>query len=91
LTRSPHSAPSASPAPPTTSPPITTTTSFAHRSRDSLHFSTQPNTPQSIPLEPRRRNFNLLRGSSSIRTVEVAAGRKKNVSGLHPSFLYRGN
>jgi hypothetical protein len=86
LTRSPHSAPSASPAPPTTSPPITTTTSLAHRWRDFLHSSTQPNTPQSIPLEPRRRNFNLLRGSSSIRTVEVAAGRKKNVSGLHPSL-----
>ncbi|KAG2743305.1 hypothetical protein P692DRAFT_201795013 [Suillus brevipes Sb2] len=78
LTRTPHSAPSASPAPPTTSQPITTTPSFAHRWRDFLHSSTQRNTPQSIPLEPRRRNFNLLRGSSSIRTVEVAAGRKKN-------------
>ncbi|KAG2742146.1 WD40 repeat-like protein [Suillus brevipes Sb2] len=52
--------------------------SFAHHWRNFLQLSTQPNAPQSIPLEPRRRNFNLLRGSSSIRTVEVAAGRKKN-------------
>ncbi|KIK38149.1 hypothetical protein CY34DRAFT_809696 [Suillus luteus UH-Slu-Lm8-n1] len=52
--------------------------SFAHRWRDILRFSTRPNAPQSTPLEPRRWNFNLSRGSSSIRTVEVAAGRKKN-------------
>ncbi|KIK35293.1 hypothetical protein CY34DRAFT_812266 [Suillus luteus UH-Slu-Lm8-n1] len=51
--------------------------SFAHRWRDILRFSTGPNAPQSTPLEPRRWNFNLSRGSSPIRTVEVAAGRKK--------------
>ncbi|KAG2737760.1 hypothetical protein P692DRAFT_20883245 [Suillus brevipes Sb2] len=60
--------------------------SFTHRWRDFLRLSTRPNTPQSIPLEPRRWNFNFLRGGSSISTVEVAAGRKKNVSGLHRSF-----
>ncbi|KAG2747531.1 hypothetical protein P692DRAFT_20736343, partial [Suillus brevipes Sb2] len=44
----------------------------------SLRVSTRPlNTPQSIPLEPRRWNFNLFPGGSSTRTVEVAAGRKK--------------
>ncbi|KAG2029951.1 hypothetical protein BDR03DRAFT_975299 [Suillus americanus] len=44
-----------------------------------MRFSTQPpNAPQSIPLEPRRWNFNLFSGGSSIRTAEVAAGRKKN-------------
>ncbi|KAG1808984.1 WD40-repeat-containing domain protein [Suillus subaureus] len=49
----------------------------------SLHFSTRPpNGPQSIPLEPRRWNFNLFSGGSSIRSVDVPAGRKKNVSGL---------
>ncbi|KIK36813.1 hypothetical protein CY34DRAFT_491652 [Suillus luteus UH-Slu-Lm8-n1] len=52
--------------------------SFSHRWRDILRVSTGPNAPQSIPLEPRRWNFNLSRGGSSIRTVEVAAGRKKN-------------
>ncbi|KAG2339016.1 WD40 repeat-like protein [Suillus weaverae] len=46
---------------------------------DSLHFSARPsNTPQSIPLESRRWNFNLFPGGSSIPTIEVAAGRKKN-------------
>ncbi|KAG2067068.1 hypothetical protein BDR04DRAFT_1144516 [Suillus decipiens] len=45
----------------------------------SLRFSTRPpNTPQSIPLESRRWNFNVFSGGSSIRTVEVPAGRKKN-------------
>ncbi|KAG2747519.1 WD40 repeat-like protein, partial [Suillus brevipes Sb2] len=45
----------------------------------SLRATTRPsNTSQSIPLEPRRWNFNLLRGGSSIPTVEVAAGRKKS-------------
>ncbi|KAG2747557.1 WD40 repeat-like protein [Suillus brevipes Sb2] len=51
--------------------------SFAHRWRDFLRFCTRPNAPQSIPLEPRWWNFNLLKGGSSIRPVEVAAGRKK--------------
>jgi hypothetical protein len=59
--------------------------SSALRWRDlfsSLRVSTRPlNTPQSIPLEPRRWNFNLFPGGSSTRTVEVAAGRKKKVSG----------
>ncbi|KAG2738065.1 hypothetical protein P692DRAFT_20928051, partial [Suillus brevipes Sb2] len=45
----------------------------------SLHATTRPsNASQSIPLEPRRWKFNLLRGGSSIPMVEVAAGRKKN-------------
>ncbi|KIK35613.1 hypothetical protein CY34DRAFT_812020 [Suillus luteus UH-Slu-Lm8-n1] len=45
---------------------------------NSLHFTTRPNAPQSISLQPRRWNFNLFPGGSSIPTVEVAAGRKKN-------------
>lgn len=50
----------------------------------SLHVSTRPpSAPHLIPLETRRWNLNLFRGGSSISTVEVAAGRKKNVSGLH--------
>ncbi|KIK38934.1 hypothetical protein CY34DRAFT_808870 [Suillus luteus UH-Slu-Lm8-n1] len=54
--------------------------SVAHHWRDFLRFSTRPNlnAPQAIPLETRRSNFNLFRGGSSIPTVEVAAGRKKN-------------
>ncbi|KAG2339003.1 hypothetical protein BDR05DRAFT_1003685 [Suillus weaverae] len=45
---------------------------------DSLRFSAQSgDAPQSIQLAPRRRNFNLFPGGSSIPTVEVAAGRKK--------------
>ncbi|KIK42306.1 hypothetical protein CY34DRAFT_805050 [Suillus luteus UH-Slu-Lm8-n1] len=45
----------------------------------SLHASTRPsNTSQSTPLEPRRLNFKLSRGGSSMPTVEVAAGRKKS-------------
>ncbi|KAG2065990.1 hypothetical protein BDR04DRAFT_1107471, partial [Suillus decipiens] len=45
----------------------------------SVHFSPRPpNRPKSIPLEPRHWNFNLFSGGSSIRTIDVAAGRKKN-------------
>ncbi|KAG2752847.1 WD40 repeat-like protein [Suillus brevipes Sb2] len=52
---------------------------YRHRNfLNSLHFTTPPNAPQSISLQPRRRNFNLFPGGSSIPTVEVAAGRKKN-------------
>ncbi|KAG2737701.1 hypothetical protein P692DRAFT_201578598 [Suillus brevipes Sb2] len=49
--------------------------------RESRHrnlLNSLPNAPQSISLQPRRRNFNLFPGGSSIPTVEVAAGRKKN-------------
>ncbi|KAG2747529.1 WD40 repeat-like protein [Suillus brevipes Sb2] len=53
-------------------------TSFAHRLRDSLRFSTRSNAPQSIPFETRHWNLNVFRGGSSVPTVEVAAGRKKN-------------
>ncbi|KAG2339007.1 hypothetical protein BDR05DRAFT_1003689 [Suillus weaverae] len=50
-----------------------------HNFLDSLRFSTRSgDAPQSIPLEPWRWNFNLFPGGSSIPTVEVAAGRKKN-------------
>ncbi|KAG2742426.1 WD40 repeat-like protein [Suillus brevipes Sb2] len=45
---------------------------------NSLHFATRPNAPQSISLQSRRWNFHLFPGGSSIPTVEVAAGRKKN-------------
>ncbi|KAG2752811.1 hypothetical protein P692DRAFT_20268582, partial [Suillus brevipes Sb2] len=44
---------------------------------NSLHFTTRLNAPQSISLQPRRWNFNLFPGGSSIPIVEVAAGRKK--------------
>ncbi|KAG2065994.1 WD40 repeat-like protein [Suillus decipiens] len=37
-----------------------------------------PNTPQSIPLQPRRWNSSLFPVRNSIRTIDVAAGRKKN-------------
>ncbi|KAG2757559.1 WD40 repeat-like protein [Suillus brevipes Sb2] len=52
---------------------------YRHRNfLNSLHFTTPPNAPQSLSLQPRRRNFNLFPGGSSIPIVEVAAGRKKN-------------
>jgi hypothetical protein len=47
----------------------------------------RPNAPESISLQPRRWNFNFFPGGSSIPTLEVAAGRKKNVSGIHRSCL----
>ncbi|KIK38936.1 hypothetical protein CY34DRAFT_364355 [Suillus luteus UH-Slu-Lm8-n1] len=52
--------------------------SVAHRWRNFLRFTDRPNAPQSRPPETRHWGFNLSRGGSSIPTVEVAAGRKKN-------------
>ncbi|KAG2741418.1 hypothetical protein P692DRAFT_20255819 [Suillus brevipes Sb2] len=44
-----------------------------------MRVSTRPpDASRSMPSEPRWWNFNSLRGGSSIRTIEVAAGRKKN-------------
>ncbi|KAG2059904.1 WD40 repeat-like protein [Suillus hirtellus] len=64
---------------PTPSPASPSSSLYWRNLFSSLPFSTRhANAPQSIPLEPRRWNFNLFPRGSSIRTVEVAAGRKKN-------------
>jgi hypothetical protein len=69
--------------PRSTAPPARPLSSLWRNLLGSLRFGTRPpNAPQSILLEPRRWNFNLFSGGSSITTVEVAAGRKKNVSDL---------
>jgi WD40 repeat protein len=50
-----------------------------------LRFSIRPaNTPQSIPTRARRRNFNLFPVGNSIRTVDVAAGKKKQRIAISP-------
>jgi len=64
--------------PRSTAPPARPLSSLWRNLLGSLRFGTRPpNAPQSILLEPRRWNFNLFSGGSSITTVEVAAGRKK--------------
>ncbi|KAG1808979.1 uncharacterized protein BJ212DRAFT_1381776 [Suillus subaureus] len=70
-------------------PPASSSTSLHWRSLfGSLRFSTRSaDAPQSIPLQPRRWNFNLFSVGNSVRTIGVAAGRKKNASGFHRSFL----
>ncbi|KAG1893788.1 uncharacterized protein F5891DRAFT_762096 [Suillus fuscotomentosus] len=64
---------------PTSSPASPSSSLHWRNLLSSLPFSIgHANAPQSIPLEPRRWNFNLFPRGSSISTVEVAAGRKKN-------------
>ncbi|KAG2059902.1 WD40 repeat-like protein [Suillus hirtellus] len=60
-------------------PPFASPSSSLHWRNflDSLRFSIRPPNA-SIPLQHRRWNLKLFPGGSSIRTVEVAAGRKKN-------------
>ncbi|KAG1860949.1 hypothetical protein F4604DRAFT_1957684 [Suillus subluteus] len=67
-------------------PPARPSSSLHWRSLlGSLRFSTRPaDAPQPIPLQPRHWNSSLFPVGSSVRTIDVAAGRKKNRIAIAP-------
>lgn len=75
----------ANPTPPTVHPASPLSSLHWHNLLGSLRFSPRhSNAPQSIQFEPQHWNSNLFPGGNSIRTVEVSAGRKKNIIFVSP-------